>query len=95
VREVAGFHAVYHSSRYVRDLLVLRLRRALPTHAVAELGRDFRDIVSGPITQRDAFPVERDDPEAWHLPRLAFRFDRVHFGRLRMLIDRVNEAGES
>jgi hypothetical protein len=25
-----------------------------------------------------------------HLPRVAFRFDRRNYGRLRMLIDRIN-----
>ena len=35
-------------------------------------------------------PPERDDhPE---LPRLAFRFDRFHFSRLRLLIDAVNQC---
>jgi hypothetical protein len=92
VREVVGFHRVYHSSRYVRDLLVFRLEHPLPAATLAELGGDFRDIIpDGVVTQREAFPVERDEPDCWHLPRLAFRFDRSHYGRLRMLIDRINE----
>lgn len=93
VREVTAFHRIYHSSRYVRDLLVLRLERPLPAGAVARLASEFGDIIAdGQVTQREAFPVERDEPDLWHLPRLAFRFDRLHYGRLRMLIDFVNRA---
>jgi hypothetical protein len=34
---------------------------------------------------------ERDEPELANLPRLVFRFDRTHFARLRMMINRLNE----
>lgn len=94
VEELTGFYRVYHSSRYVHDQLVLRLNRPLPSRFLAQLAEEFRDIIaSGTIRQRGAFPVERDDPDTIHLPRLVFRFDREHFGRLRTLIDRVNGEG--
>lgn len=91
VEEITSFHAVYHSSRYVRDRLVIRLTGPLPLELVDSLSCEFRDIiVDGRIEQRSAFGVEKDDPAIFHLPRLVLRFDRVHFGRLRMLIDRLN-----
>lgn len=94
VAELTRFYRVYHSSRYVHDLLVLRLSRPLPSAFLAQLAEEFRDIIaSGTISQRGAFPVERDDPDTSNLPRLVFRFDREHFGRLRMLIDRINGEG--
>jgi len=94
VREIATFYRVYHSSRYVRELLALRLNRALAGDELVALADEFRDIVvSGTIVQREAFPVERDEPETWHLPRLVFRFNRMHFGRLRQMIDRLNGLG--
>jgi uncharacterized protein (TIGR00730 family) len=93
VKEITGFYRVYHSSRYVRDLLVLRLQQPLPQPFVASLAAEFADIiVSGTMVQRSAFTVERDDPHIAHLPRLAFRFDRTNFGRLRQMIDRINQA---
>jgi hypothetical protein len=93
VAEVTNFYRVYHSVRYVGDLLVLRLSRTLDGAYLAELASEFRDIVEeGTLVQRAAFPVERDEPSIWHLPRLAFRFDRLRLGRLRLLINRVNEA---
>jgi uncharacterized protein (TIGR00730 family) len=91
--EITTFYRVYHSSRYVRELLVLRIQHELAPPFVATLAREFADIiVSGTIVQRTAFPVERDDPDIVHLPRLAFRFDRTNFGRLRQMIDRINQA---
>jgi uncharacterized protein (TIGR00730 family) len=96
VNEITGFYRVYHSSRYVREHLVLRLQRPLAQTFIAELADEFRDIiVRGTLIQRKAFPTERDDPSIAHLPRLAFRFDRTNFGRLRAMIDRINQAPEA
>jgi uncharacterized protein (TIGR00730 family) len=96
VQEVTGFYRVYHSSRFVRDTLALRLTRPLPPAFVGELAQEFADIVKkGTIVQREAFPVERNEPEIIHLPRLAFHFDRIQYGRLRMLVDRINQAPEA
>lgn len=93
VSEITDFYRVYHSSRYVRDQLVVRLMRRLPDKFVAELAAEFSDIVErDTMVQRGAFAFERGEPEIRHLPRLAFRFDRMHLSRLRMMIDRINQA---
>jgi uncharacterized protein (TIGR00730 family) len=95
VEEIVHFYRVYHSSRYVRDRFVIRLGRPLPNDLVRSLAADFRDIiVDGGMDQRKAYAVEGNEPEILHLPRLVFRFDRVSFGRLRQLIDRINAAGD-
>ena len=49
-------------------------------------------LVSGGIEQVTALPTE-DEPEIRHLPRLVMHFNRTHFGRLRQLIDCLNEQG--
>lgn len=96
VNEITTFYRVYHSTRYVRDRLVIRLSRSLPADYVAALGVDFSDIITdGRLEQRTALSVERDEPETLQLPRLVLRFDRRHFGRLRQLIDRINAAPEA
>jgi len=93
VDEITRFYRVYHSSRYIEDLLVVRTLVALPEPLLAELSTEFADIIQdGAIATCAAFPVERDDPTTLHLPRVAFRFDRRHYGRLRMLIDRINAS---
>lgn len=95
VQEVTGFYRVYNSSRWVREQLVFRLNRRLHPTVIAELDSEFADILTtGGFEQRDAFSVERDDPHLWHLPRLAFHFDRHQFGRLRQLIDHINRTAD-
>jgi uncharacterized protein (TIGR00730 family) len=93
VNEIVTYYRVYHSSRYVRDLLVIRLTRTLPAAYVEALADEFGDIITdGHIEQRRAFAVERSDRQVFHLPRLVFRFNRLGFGRLRRLIDAINAA---
>lgn len=93
VSEILGFYRLFHSIRYVRELLVIRIRQALPKTYVERLGEQFGDIlVQGKIEQRPLLPVERDEPEIASLPRLVLHFNRTHYGRLRQLIDAINAA---
>ncbi len=92
-REILGFYRNYHSCRWVGDLLVLRLQVAPSDAELADLNRRFADIVvSGSIRPASAFPPERSTHDHVELPRVAFRFDRFHFARLRLLIDALNEC---
>lgn len=96
VDEITGFYRVYHSSRYVREQFVIRVAHPLPPAFVDALATEFEDIITeGGITQREALRAEREEADIFHLPRLVFRFDRIHFGRLRMLIDRLNQAPQT
>jgi uncharacterized protein (TIGR00730 family) len=91
VDEILRFYANYHSQRFVKGRLVLRLRRAPSARELAELNRDFADIVAhGEIEVVDATPDEITDDDHVDLPRIAFRFNRHGWSRLRMLIDRLN-----
>lgn len=93
VREVLEFYRVYHSMRYVgRDILVLRLKQRLSETSLTGIQRDFSDIVvSGSFEQGEALEAEADDTSAQGLPRLLFHFNRRNLGRLRQLIDRINQ----
>ncbi len=91
--ELLGFYRNYHSCRWVGDLLVLRLQAAPSKSELAGLNKRFADIVTqGSIRTASAFPPERSSNDHPELPRLAFRFDKWHFARLRQLIDAVNEC---
>ena len=95
VDEVVRFYTVYHSSRFVRDRFVIRLTRPLDPDLVAELSRDFADVV-GPkgLTVREGFAAERrQEPELDTLPRLVCHLEHGRAGRLRQLIDRINRDG--
>ena len=94
VKEVTGFYRVYHSMRYVRGDLVLRLRTRLSDHLLEQIKWGFGDILAGgSFEQVDALPEEANEPELANLPRLKLRFDRHAIGRLRQLIDLVNAEG--
>jgi uncharacterized protein (TIGR00730 family) len=94
-RELLGFYRNYQSARWVGDLLVLRLRVA-PTRAQLSMLNDrFADIVAGGII-RPTKPLspERSTRDHLDLARIAFRFDRAQYGRLRQLIDTLNSFVE-
>lgn len=88
VKEITHFYRNYHSLRYVKDQLVIRLNKAVPAKLLAKINNDFRDIcVMGHFAHASALPEESDHRS---LPRLVFRFNRMNFGRLRQLIDVLN-----
>ena len=97
VEEVLGFYCVYHSMRYVRDKLYLRLQKEPPEGFIERLNDEFSDIVErGRIKSVPVHPYEEDDEHLADLPRLAFRFNRRDFGRLRQMINLINdELGEA
>jgi uncharacterized protein (TIGR00730 family) len=92
VDEICRFYATYHSMRWVGSRLVLRLQRELAEDELAELNQEFPDILAGgEITHVPASPSEIEDDDVVELPRIAFRFDRASYARLRELIDRLNQ----
>jgi len=92
VGEMRRFYRVYHSSRYVGDRFVIRIRRPLAPDRLESLRAGFSDLLSkGTFRQEGALPEEADDPELADLPRIVFRFNDRNFGRLRLLIDFLNE----
>ncbi len=94
VAEILTFYRNYHSMRYVKRNLVVRLNQAPGQEFLDELNREFADIlVDGQITLRpEALAEERDDEEIAHLPRLVLHFNRRNLGRLRQMVDRLNQA---
>jgi hypothetical protein len=76
----------------VGDLLIMRLRVAPTRTQLADLNERFADIVaSGSIRPTKPLGPERSSRDQLELPRIALRFDRIHYGRLRQLIDALNE----
>ncbi|MFM1881666.1 MAG: hypothetical protein RJA05_75 [Planctomycetota bacterium] len=91
VDEVLRFYRRYHSSRYVRDNLVIRLNAPLPSADLQRIAAEFRPLfASGTVEQREALSEERG--EHGHLTRLVFHHTRRDFGMLRRLIDRLNDV---
>ncbi len=89
--ELLGYYRNYHSCRWVGDLLVLRVKRAPTRSQLQDLNHRFHDIVvSGTIRPTKPLSPERAGHDHLDMARLALRFDRVHYGRLRQLIDALN-----
>lgn len=96
VREVRHFYDNYHSLRYARDELILRLQRPPSETQLAEISEQFRGItLRGGFRVTEALPVERDEPTLAHLARLVFSFNRRDHGKLRMLIDHLNNLKQT
>lgn len=93
VAEIIGFYKNYHSYRYVGDKISIRMKKELDKDVVVQLQKEFVDIMkSGEMEQRGPLDTEKDEPALAGLPRLVFRHRRGSFGRLRMLIDAINQA---
>jgi len=94
IGEITHFYRRYHSSRYLGDRMILRMSTPLSESTLAEINDGFGDLLSrGRFHQTGAaLPGEESEPEIANLPRLVFHSARRHFGRLRMLIDHLNDA---
>jgi len=91
--EIANFYRVFHSSRYVRDRLVLRLKSKLADSDVEYLNQNYSDIlVTGRIEPSEALPQEFGGEEA-KLPRLVLHFNQRDHGRLYQMIREINQLG--
>ncbi|UCH20080.1 MAG: TIGR00730 family Rossman fold protein [Deltaproteobacteria bacterium] len=94
VEKINHFYCRYHSMRYVSDKLVIRLNTPIDADKIQKLKHHFSDILrpKGNIVLSKALPEESDEPEIAHLSRLLIDFNREDFGRLRELIDTLNDC---
>jgi len=90
VAEMTTFYRVYHSARIVGDDLIVRVNRPIQPAQVADLQDKFADILKGQA-RLESGPVPRELNEFPQLSRLILPFDHRSFGRLRQLIDFVNQ----
>jgi uncharacterized protein (TIGR00730 family) len=93
VEKINRFYRRYHSMRYVDGRLVIRLTSPLGPEDIRKLTESFHDILlpEGSITPSGALEAEMEDADILHLPRLVVDFNRKDFGRLKGLIDAINE----
>ncbi|MBI5440472.1 MAG: TIGR00730 family Rossman fold protein [Deltaproteobacteria bacterium] len=93
VEVIDRFYRRFHSLRYVKGTLVIRLTREISAAELVGLRLRFDDILApgGGMRLCAALPEEVDEPELSHLPRLAVDFNRHDFGRLCALIADINE----
>jgi uncharacterized protein (TIGR00730 family) len=88
VEHITNFYKRYHSNRYVKDELVLRLKSPISKENLKTLNQKFsRLFKSGCIRISEALAGEEEYPE---LQRLVFHHTRKDFGLLRQMIDEIN-----
>lgn len=93
VEEIKHFYKVFHSYRWVRDEMVIRINGRLTPHSLETLNQQFDHLlVSGHIVQRGALPEEEDDVSVKDLPRLVLIPRKREFGMLRLLINAINDS---
>jgi uncharacterized protein (TIGR00730 family) len=92
VHEISHFYSRFHSMRTVGRNLIVRMHSDLSDPALDKLNLEFADILeSGSIERVGPTRSEIDDRDVPGLSRLSLRFNRIHFARLRRLIDRIND----
>jgi hypothetical protein len=98
-KELATFYANYDSMRFVGSRIILRMKHAPDDATLADLALRYADIIKkGTLERIDAQPSEVRDDDRLDQERIAMQFDRMSYGRLRELIDELNQfpspAGE-
>lgn len=92
IEEILHFFRAYHSMRFVRGQLILRLNLPISDDLLTQLNDEFTDLLeSGRIERATAHRHESDEPDSLELPRLALHFDRKKVGRLRQMVDVLNK----
>src|SRR5213593_3247194 len=77
VKFITRFYRNYHSMRFVRDLLVIRLRNKPSDTAIKGLNEDFSEIINaGKIEPIEATTEEREENQFVDLPRIGFEFNK-------------------
>jgi len=92
VEEIQKFYRNFHSYRFVKHELVIRLNDPPSPALIERLNRDFADIVIGEVRQTEPLPAESNDASTLHLHRLVMRFNREDYARLRQMIDVINSG---
>lgn len=88
VAHIQQFYKRYHSNRYVKDQLIIRLKSPLTLEQVNFLNQEFSPLLQkGTIELTEALPEEDD---ALDLPRLKL-YPTREVGLLRRLIDQINK----
>lgn len=92
VNEIMHFYTVYNSMRYVKGKLVLRLHHEPTDECVERLNDEFSSICeSGKIEKVQTHKLEEEDKHLIDLPRLGLHFNRRDMGKLRQMIDFLND----
>ena len=93
VREIQTFYRNFHSYRFVKRNLLIRLNHQPTEELIDRLNREFAHILTGgKIRETDPLPEEAGDSQPANLYRLLVPFNSEDFASLRLMIDVLNGA---
>lgn len=94
VEWICDFYSTYHSMRFVRNTLVLRLEEDLGDGEIQQLNESFADLIKvGKIERVAPFTAESDEPDLLNKPRIAFAYNGKSAGRLTQMVLTINNMG--
>lgn len=91
--EICRFYRRYHSMRFHEGALLLRVTSPVSEQELDELNQEFSDLLGKGIIELAAPPADEAsfDRHLKPLPHLRFHYRFGRSGRLRQLIDRIND----
>jgi len=103
IEHIQQFYRVFDSYRWVREKMVIRVKKPLTAASLRVLNEKFRDtLITGQIEQTDLLSEETEDRrwtvsgifrgEKELLPRVVLTPKKTDFGTLRLLIDDINQS---
>ncbi len=91
IAHIEDFYRVFHSMRFLKQGVALRLKKPLGKKLLAEIQEEFATLAGkGQFVECGPLAEEANEPELAKLTRLVFTFDRKDYGRMRDLIDFIN-----
>ena len=96
IAEIVRFYKNFVSYRWVGKRMVVRMNRQLSAEAIEKMNRRFRGhpAARAASSRSAALPEERTSRRLASLPRLVLVPDQRQYGRIRQLIDAVNDLSE-
>jgi uncharacterized protein (TIGR00730 family) len=94
---ITRFYSNFHSMRFVKNQLVLRVQSEPSEALIGALKERFPDLCKGePDYKRiDPTPEEIKDQDAIDCYRIVFSFNRSSYGRLRQAVDLINDSSSN
>ena len=88
---IHNFYRRYHSLRYIGDKVVVRLNSPLPDSLLADLEKEYKELLNNKGIQKSGpLPEEEDEPDLKDMPRLVFEANRHRPVDLYRLVRSLN-----
>ena len=103
IDHILQFYKVFDSYRWLREKMIIRIKKRLTPEALADLNQKFGHILVKGSIELTEILAEESDEHQWsvgavfrsqedHLPRLVLTPQKTDFGMLRLLINAINNS---